>query len=375
MIISDIACKIMNVSRYSNWVFIFIYTKDDLIGYGEASIDGKELEVASYIHRIKNFYIGQDLLNCDLHSCIQPDNMTEAAALSGIDIALWDLKGKYYQKPIYALLGKTYQTQLSMYATFNRALKNRTTEEFVDVSQKLIARGFTGIKCAPFDNYDWRILNDQSDTYLELGISRVKAIRDAIGPKIDLRVDNHWRFDYKIAVSIAKQLEPFDLYWFEAPISEKSGMDVAMVRHSIKQHIAGAEMQWNMDQISTLLKHDALDIYMFDIKYISGITGIIKANNEVCKIKRVVAPHNMTGPISTAASMHACASFSNFDSLEYHLEEHQDIEKLSNLNLGLVHGKAQVPNGSGLGIELDMNIIDRNPYQPTIAFRANMLGD
>jgi galactonate dehydratase len=375
MIITDIECKIMNISKYSNWVFIFIQTDVGMVGLGEASIDGKELEVQDYIHNIKKHYIGQDLIKNQLHELILPMNMAEAAALSGIDIALWDLKGKFYQKPIYELLGNTFQTNLKMYATFNRSLKERTIEEFVRVSKGLVERGFLGIKCAPFDNVHWQSINDLSHTHLNMGIKRVEAIRDAIGSHIELRVDNHWRFDYKGAVTVAKTLEPLDLYWFEAPVSEKSGAEVARVRNSINQPIAGAEMQWNMDQIGTLFEHDALDIYMFDIKYIGGISGIIRANSEVLKINRKIAPHNMTGPVSTAASMHVCASFSNFDSLEFHLEETTYIEHLSNLKLKLSDGKVRVPKGSGLGIELDMNVIDQHPYQPTIAFRPNMLGD
>ncbi len=374
MEITNLYCKIMNISKYSNWIFLFMETDSGLTGYGEATLDGFELQVEQMIEALKSNYIGKNPVEDNLTYNGKFKNLIEASVYSGIDMCIWDLKGKYCNKPVYELLGELKNQDVKMYATYNRALKTRTIDEFAEVSKLMIKRGFTGIKCAPFDDYTWQTASEESEKYLIRGVDRFKAIRKAVGNDIEIRVDNHWRFDYETSIRVADMLRIYNPYWFEAPVSEKDGKLVSSVKNSIGLKVSGAEMQYSIESLATLFENDALDVYMFDIKYIGGITGMLKANRWVLKLNRKLSPHNMTGPIATSASLHVCAVIDNLDSLEYHLEENPIIEKLSNLDMSLKDGKMRVPTKPGLGVELDMRIIKENPYKPTISFRANMHG-
>ncbi len=238
----------------------------------------------------------------------------------------------------------------------------------------MIDRGFTGIKCAPFDDFTWQTADKDSYKYLERGVERFRAIRNAVGDDIQIRVDNHWRFNYDFSIEVANMLRELNPYWFEAPVSEKDGNEVYKVRQAIGMKVAGAEMQFNLGSLTTLFNNDALDIYMFDIKYIGGVTGMLKANEKVKLLGKKLSPHNMTGPVATVASLHVCAISDNLDSLEYHLIENPIIKQLSDIDLTLKDGKVSVPSKPGLGIDLNMDVIESNPYKPTVAFRANMLG-
>lgn len=374
MRIREIDCKVMNISQYSNWIFFVMKTDCEIEGYGEATLDGQENQIFTFLKSVKAEFIGKNPLDEKLHQMVKPKNLVEAAAMSAIDLCLWDIRGKAEGIPVYKLLGEKKHERVPVYATFNRALKRRTLEEFAEVSEGLVDKGLKGIKCAPFDDFTWQNANKESERYIERGIQRIAAVREAVGKDIDLRVDCHWRFNMDYAVRVARCLKPYHLYWFEAPISEKSGYDIASLREKIGLRIAGAEMQYDFAQLDTLYRNDALDVYMFDIKYIGGITGLLKQNETVKRMKRKIAPHNMTGPIATAASLHACAVCENLDSLEMHFGENEQISALSDLDLRIETGAVSVPEEPGLGVTLNFDMIEKNPYKPTVSFRANMLG-
>jgi len=374
MIITDITCKVMNISNFSNWIFIIIKTNTDYYGIGEATLDGNALEVTKFIENIKHLYIGKDPFDENLRMVSAFRNLIEASAFSGIDIALWDIIGKYKNVPIYKLLGEVHNLELKTYATFNRALKKRDIEDFEKTSIEVINRGFSGIKIAPFDGYTWQDKSLQKNHFIERGIERIKSVRSAIGYNCELRIDNHWRFDVKTAIEVGCLIKHLEPYWFEAPVSENEGKKVREVLEGTQLQIAGAEMQFTLQSLQTLFDNDSLDIYMFDIKYIGGITGILEANRIAEKRGKKFSPHNMTGPVATAASMHVSAVCKNFDSLEYHVEENDFVHTVSDLSYKLENSKVKLSDKIGLGIDLNFNVIDKHPYKETVSFRENLLG-
>ncbi len=372
MKITKIETKIVNISSYSNWIFVLVTTDKGILGLGESTLDGHEADVVKTIEAFSHQLVGQDPL-MDIIPWQEKTSLVHNAALSGLDIALWDIRGKYQDKPVYALLSDHPTLEIPMYVTFNRVLKQREPDAFYEIASHFVKKaGYCAIKCAPFDGYTSDGNNDPA--LLEAGIQRVAAMRDAIGPDIKLMVDCHWRFDLKDAVRTADQIREHNIFWFEAPVSENDPTLLSSVREKTKLRIAGFEMQTALSEAQSFLETGALDVYMPDIKYIGGITKMIEISRMIKAFGQSISPHNMTGPVATLASMHTSAAFNHLVHLEYHVDEAPYIPALSDFRINLSDGKHTLSDAPGLGVQLNLTEIDKHPYQPTVSFRQNMLG-
>ena len=372
MKITKINSKIVNISTYTNWIFILVYTNGGIIGLGESTLDGHETDVVKMLAEISHFLIGKDPLENILPWKENP-TLVYNAVISGLDIALWDIRGKYQGQPVYALLGECPRLQIPMYVTFNRALKVRTPKAFFDMATHLVNEmGNQAIKCAPFDRFT---SSENCDlTLMDDGVRRIEAMRAAISPDIRLMVDCHWRFNLDDAVLAAKKMREHQIFWLEAPVSEKDPALLRTVREISGMRVAGFEMQTALPDAQLFLEAGALDVYMPDIKYIGGISKMMEINTVIQSANKLISPHNMTGPVASLASMHVSTNFKNIVHLEYHINEAEYIPALSDFEVKLRDGKHQLSDKPGLGIELNMVELDKHPYQPTVSFRQNMLG-
>lgn len=374
MKITKIETKIMNVSKYSNWIFVLIHTDEGITGLGEATLDNCEMQVASAVEVLSEQIIGKDVLKDKISIDVRYGGMIYSAAMSGIDIALWDLKGKAVGKPVYKLLGGKMRDKIPTYVTFNRAITDRSPEGFAEFAKMLIEKeGEKAIKCAPFDNFLWKTPINASER-MSMGIERFKAIRKALGERIEIHIDNHWRFDYTTALEAADRLREFRPFWFEAPLAENDSKMMYEVRMKTGLRIAGGEMQTSFVEYLPLLEHKTLDVYMPDIKYIGGITGILKACTLVEAHNQLLAPHNMTGPVSTAATAHVCANINNFLTVEHHYDEADWVKDLAINGVKIKDGFMTISDSPGLGVELDMEMVEAHPYKKAVSLRQNMLG-
>lgn len=373
MKIVDVSTKIVNISLYSNWIFIFVQTDQGITGVGEATLDGLEVEVIEMVRQMSQVLVGNDPMKNIIPRRQFPD-MAYAAASSGLDMALWDIRGKYANKPVYELLGLPVRLEIPVYATFNRALKSRNPLAFSEMARHVVeVLGFTGLKCAPFDESVSAVNSDIKD--FNPGIQRIAAIRGSVGSKPKLMVDCHWRFDLQDAIRVAERVRPYDIFWLEAPVSEKDVHLVRQAREMSGLRVAGFEMQTDLNLLKPFLEKDALDFYMPDVKYIGGITALVEANELIQAKGRMIAPHNMTGPVATLASMHASVTFENLIYLEMHVDEAEFVPSLSDFDFALSNGEYSLPKKPGLGIQMNMTELDRHPYQSTQPFRPKMLGD
>lgn len=310
MKITNVSSKIVNVSEFTNWIFVIIETNEGLTGLGESTQDGYEFEVTKAIEKEAAFLIGKDPLKARVTPIMGYGGMIHAAAISGLDQALWDLKGKILGVPVYELLGGAYREQIPMYANINRACKIRTPDGFAAFAARAIASGYNAIKCAPFDKYVWRDpIGKQHD--IELAMRRLTAVRESIGVHAELHVECHWRFDTATAIQIGQRLRDLRPFWFEAPIRENNPEATKQIKLQTGLRISGGEMQVSHEEYVPLLQAQAIDVYMPDIKYIGGITGIMKAAALVEAYDLYIAPHNPSGPVATAATLHIAAAVSN----------------------------------------------------------------
>ena len=374
MRITEIYAEVVNASIYSNYVFVIAKTDEGVTGFGDATLDGLEFEVVAAVRNMGSKLIGKDVLHDNLEVSGDGGGLITAAAASGIDIAMWDLKGKALNVPVYQLLGGARRKEIPVYASFNRAIKDRTPQGFGEFSKELVSRGNRALKCHPFDGVSWKTPLENQKKLVDTGCERFIAMREAVGDEIAVGVDAHWRFDMKTAMYVADRLRPYHPFWIETPIPEKKPELLREFRMKCGVLVAGAEMQAGGDAILPLLKNQALDVYMPDIRYVGGITGMMKMNSLLEAYDVLVSPHNMCSVITCASSLHVSAVMKNFMHLEYHPAEAPWLRDFSDTYWDVKDGKFSIPEGPGLGVNLDLNLLKEHPYKKAQPLRLNMLG-
>ena len=279
--------------------------------------------------------------------------LNEGTAFSAIEQALWDLSGQALGVPVYDLLGGKLHNRLKVYANINRATVNRIPAEFAEKAAQAAEQGFCGVKAAVFDGFPNRSASrKEKERAIINGIACVAAMRRAIGPDVRLMVDCHSFFNVEMAIDVAQRLEPFNLYWYEEPVSPKQIEDTAYIHKSIKQPMAGGEFIFGAEGFSPLCRSQGVDIIMPDVNHCGGILEgyYISRNAEVDGI--AVAPHNPYGPVTTAAAIQLCAGLPNFDMLEYQWGETEWRKDLTDPPEHIEKGYITIPDRPGLGVTL-----------------------
>lgn len=374
MRITKIYAEVVNASIYSNYVFVIAETDEGVVGFGDATLDGLEFEVVAAVKNLGSKLIGKDVLADHLEVSGDGGGLITAAAASGIDIAMWDLKGKALNVPIYQLLGGARRKEIPVYASFNRAIKDRTPEGFGKFAKELVQHGNRALKCHPFDGVSWKTPLENQKKLVDTGCERFIAMREAVGDDIAIGADAHWRFDMRTAMYVAERLRPYNPFWIETPIPEKKPELLHEFRMKCGTLVAGAEMQTGAEAVLPLLKNQSLDVYMPDIRYVGGITGMMKMNSLLETYDVLVSPHNMCSVITCASSLHVSAVMKNFMHLEYHPAEAPWLREFSDKYWDVQDGKFIVPEGPGLGVNLDLNMLKEHPYKKAQPLRLNMLG-
>lgn len=374
MKITNIYPLIVHGSKFSNYIFVVAETDEGVTGFGDATLDGMEFEVSAAIKSFSEKLIGKNVEKDNLSVGNPAGGLITSTAASGIDIAMWDLKGKAFGLPVYKLLGGTRRDKIKVYASFNRFIKDRTPEGFGKMAEKLRDMGNTGMKCHPFDMVNWQTPLREQKKWVDLGCERFIAMREAVGDEYDIGVDAHWRFDLATAAYVADRLRPYRPFWLETPLPEKNVKDIAEFRKNCGLVLAGGEMKTGAQDFLPLLENQCFDVYMPDVRYCGGITGIMETIHVVESYDRMISPHNMCTAISCAASVHVSAAVRNFYHMEFHPDEADWIEELTDFNFRPEQGYFDIPDRPGLGVDLNLEVAKKHPYEKAIPVRANMLG-
>lgn len=360
----------------SSWrpIVCRVNTDEGISGYGEASVGFDSGAPAAYsmIQDIAPLVIGQDAM---AHEAVwdklfretfwaQAGGTVMFSAISAIDTALWDIKGKALGVPLYKLLGGKTNDGLRCYASQlqfgwgNNMGRAVTDEELTDACRKAVEEGFDAVKInfITFNDQGGRVgfLRGPIPAEIRKMIERrVEAVRMAIGPDVDILVENHARTDAVSAVEMAKILEPYGIFFMEeaaTPIN-LDALKIIRSRTSIPQ--AGGERVFSRWGYKELLTNDCLQILQPDI----GTCGGISETKKICDMAHAfdvgVQTHVCGSPIAIAASLHMEAAIPNFV-----IHEHHVINRAAmNIDLGLydyapVNGKIQTPELPGLGQEL-----------------------
>jgi galactonate dehydratase len=271
---------------------------------------------------------------------------------------MWDLTGKSLDVPTYTLFGRRVRDTLPVYANVNRAARPRTPAGFATAAKAAVQDGFRALKAAPFDGFPAPGSPATAvEAAVEAGIASVVAMREVIGPQIELMVDCHSFFDVPLAERVAKRLEPQRLAWYEEPVSPERVEDTLEIKRRIKQPLAGGEILFGAAGFAPLSRSQAVHVIMPDVKHCGGLLELTRIAAMADVEGVTVAPHNPSGPVSTAATVQVCAVLKNFRLLEYQWGEvvwrHEVLDPPERFEQGAI----RVSERPGFGIELNDRVV------------------
>jgi galactonate dehydratase len=348
------------------WLFVRLQTDAGLTGLGEASdafgfanttrenVDAMRAQLATFVRMIE----GRSPLDVAAFRQqampVARMGLVAATAFSALEQALWDLTGKALGVPVHRLFGGTVRAALPVYANINRATTVRTPEGFAATARRAVAEGFLAIKAAPWDGFPAPASPAaQIEKAIDDGIAAVIAMREAVGPRVAVMVDCHSFFSVEQAVRIARRLEPQALTWYEEPVAPENVASMLEIKRRIPQPMAAGELLFGVSGFAPLVRQHAVDVIMPDVKHCGGLLELTHIAAEAASENLMVAPHNPSGPVSTAASAQVCAALSNVNYLELQYGEVGWRGEMIAPAERFVDGQITIGDRPGLGIELN----------------------
>jgi galactonate dehydratase len=352
-------------NAWKNWLFVRVDTDEGIHGTGEGTLNAFSATVAAAIQELHDTYIGLDPTQVELlHQQMVRDVYTDGgqihmAAVAAIEVACWDIVGKATGKPVYELLGGRVRDRVRVYAN-GWYRTDRTPAAFAERARDVAGRGYTAMKFDPF-GAAWRVQERREE---DLSIDIVSAVRDAVGPDIDLMIEAHNRFSVSTALRIADRLVPFRPAWLEEPVRhDHIGSMVEVARRS-PVPIATGESFTSIGQFADLLSHDAVHILQPEPLNVGGLWKTRAVASMADAHLAVVAPHNAQGPVCSAMSVQLGACIPNFYVQESFDEFNAEWSRtIVDRPVLPVDGYVAVPTAPGLGIDLDWEALAKYPYE------------
>ena len=298
-------------------VFIKIETNAGITGYGDGTQHFLPYGAEGTLRDLIPYLIGEDperieyLWQSAFRRRFYRGGPATGAAVSAIDQALWDIKGKAYGVPVYQLIGGLARTKVRVYGH----ITGNTAEEAAKQAKQRVAKGITAIRFRAFHSYDAQNLHDHR-LAVEQQIEYLAAIREAVGEKIDIILECHGRYDPQWAIELAKRAEPYKPFLIEDPIRHENPQALAEVRASTRIPLATGERLHNKWDFREIIVNGYVTYLRPDVCHCGGISEMkkIAAFGEV--FYRDLIPHNNAGPLGTAATLHAALAIPNVALIE-----------------------------------------------------------
>jgi len=350
-----------------NALLVQVFTDEGIVGLGEVSpLHGREMAVFEAIiqKRLRQLVVGEDpfdrerlwdkMLGKGSGSFTLGSEGAVVSAIAGVDIALWDIAGKALNSPICRLLGGCYRRKIRVYASglFNRAADPPLTpKELAEEAKGYVKEGFTAIKMKiGFD--------------MKRDLEKVAAVREAIGPDVNLMVDANQGYSFPVALKMARELEKYEVSWFEEPIPSHDLDSLAALAAAVDIPIALGENEYSRYRFRDILVKRAADIVQPDIVHAGGITECKRIISMASAWEVPYVPH-IYSTIGLVGTLHLIASTSNAFIAEYikGVGEWALRNELFTEPLKVEGGYIKVPDGPGLGIKIKEDAIDRYSYR------------
>ena len=377
MKIVDVKVWLVQGIKY-NWTLLKIYSDEGVAGVGEATNwPGSPIihEAAKHVGRR---IIGLDPMQTDfiwtkLYRALNWIGPYGASmcAISGIDMALLDLKAKKLGVPMYELLGGCYRKDILLYANYWFTGGGHNADDYAAQARKVKNAGFTGLKFDPFAHTNYLYGENLSSNLTlapaqqDLAFEVSKAVREAVGPDFDIMIETHAMLNHRVAVKMAERLAALNIAWYEEPAGPESSQTLRALRERIPSDVSicVGERHYTRFGIRPLLEKYVCDILMPDITRCGGPSELKRMATMAESYNVLIAPHNPNGPLSTLASAHGCASIPNFFRQEFMFNDVSWRDTVIDHPIaGMISGGClHLSERPGLGVDLVEDEMENHP--------------
>jgi galactonate dehydratase len=349
---------------WRNLTYVQVHTDEGLTGVGETRMLNRTDALLGYLAEAeRNHVAGSDPF--DIEDLVRRMKYRDygrtgdivMSGIAGVEMACWDIVGKALGQPVWRLFGGKVRDRIKAYANGWYKVE-RTPEEFHAAARQVVERGYRALKVDPFGAGQFEL--DHAETVR--AISLVEAVRDAIGPDVELLVEMHGRFAPAAAIKLARLLEPYDPGWIEEPCPPENLKALAKIAAQVRLPVATGERIHDRIEFRELFERQAADIIQPDIGNIGGLSEARKLAATAETHYVLVAPHNVGGPVLTAANLHVAACTPNFK-IQEHFNDFADagIKKVARGAPEVTDGYFALPTEPGLGVELDLDALAEFP--------------
>jgi len=362
--ITDIQTFLVGVGS-RNLVFVKVLTDQGIHGIGEAYSVGPDEATVATINDYKRWLVGMDPRNIEyiwatLYNFTRfPGGSVVNAAISGIEHALWDIAGKAAGLPVYMLIGGKFRDKIRVYQSAGGGEPKQVATSAKALVEKY---GYTAIKMSPHPPRG----NAMPYNHVTRSAGqRVAAVREALGPDVDIGVDIHAKFFEPVrALRLAQEIQPYRPMWLEEPIRPENVEAMKKLAAHVEIPLASGECNYTKYEFRAILEAQCLDIIQPDVCVCGGLMEMKKIAAMAEAHYVMVAPHNPMGPVATTVNVHFAVSTPNFLILEYHPDDTAPRKDLLKEPLMVKDGYIPTPTKPGLGIELNEEAFRHYPPKP-----------
>lgn len=319
----------VRVNKRGNWMIVRLQTSAGITGIGDASQSGNtsqngvDARMMRFLHQFFDAMKGRSIYDIEYLRAIgmpeaEKNGLPAAVAMSGVEQALWDIRGKVSGVPTHQLFGGRIQPRIRMYANINRSTDPRTPDGFAEMAGRAVEAGFDAVKLAPFDEMPRDLSNAAViEEFTVRGIACAEAVRRKIGPKNDLLIDVHSHLDLRRGLELAKRMEHLNLFWIEEVTPAVPVTNLAQINREAKMPAAGGELLLGVKGFYPYIRGEAVDIVMPDVKFCGGMLELKKIAAMAEGAGLICSPHGPASPVGNVAAAHVCATLPNFNILEF----------------------------------------------------------
>jgi galactonate dehydratase len=370
MKITDIKTLVVN-GEMRNWIFVKVETSEPgLYGWGEATLEWKTRSVVSAVEDLKPLLIGKDPRDTTMLTEIMNKHsfwkmgVIGKTAISGIDIALWDIKGKWLNVPVWQLLGGKTRDYIRVYTHLGMGEANAVygsldAGSVIEKAAKVIENGYDAVKVVfiPYVNYTASIKEVKNVDNM------MRVLRETVGDSVDIMIDFHGRpSSPSAALQFIKALEPYHPLFVEEVIQPGEVKALSLIKQKTTVPIAAGERLISFAEFEPYLTERALDIVQPDLCHCGGFTEAMRIASHAAIAGAGVAPHNPMGPVAGTAALHFDIAVPNFV-----IQEKMDavpwFYDVVTGQLPCIKGKIGIPTQAGLGIDIDENLAKKYPFK------------
>ena len=353
-------------TSWRNLIFLKVKTDDGLVGIGECTLQNREEGVLGYLQgAVRRHVIGSDPFNIEdlwlrmYRNDFWRGGVIATTVMSGVEIACWDIIGKALGQPVWRILGGRCHEKIKAYANAWYTVE-RQPEEFARRVKVVLEKGYKALKVDPFGPGALELARAEKVRSVEL----VAAIREAVGPEVEIFVEMHGRFSAATAIELARMLEPYRPGWIEEPCPPEDIPSLKKVAEHVTIPVATGERYFTRYGFREVLESGAPDIIQADVTHAGGILEMKKIAAMADVRSMLMAPHNSNGPVCTAASVH-------FDFCTTNVKAQECFDDFSETwVVEAVPGTPRPRDGffyppekPGLGVELNEDLIKEHPYK------------